>query len=691
MILFFYGITALVSLLGGMIILSRSGASHGRAIACGLLAIAATEISYLIYYLRESLPALQAASFFELASISFFIISVISMERNISRKIQLVNWTRRGLILTCTLYGLTLLIYPEAYASIHLDDVVIINWLGRIQSLLLMAGAIAFIWIMENILRSSQGVSRRILKYPALGSISVGASLCMASIYRLSTNSITHDILILCSLITLVGVAFLIFFSIRFKLFEMDIFVSRYVVYHSITLISIGTYLLFTGLILLWIKQLGVRLSLVIMGFIVFLAFIFLFIFLLSPEARARLRFFINTHFFANKYDYRKEWGELSGYLSIAFNENQIIHLTSQVILDSMYIRELSIWMLEGASYRRVFSFPEATGDTFISDNHLLINYLGNNPYFLRRTPCRTNDMLWENMVKNQRDFLNRNKVELAVGMTAGSMIGFIAVGQENPGTPYGQDDIDLLSAVASQASAALMSARYAKNLAENKELDTYNRMSATVLHDLKNAAGHLSLILQNAPKHMDQAEFRKDMLDTISESLARIDKVMSKFKTIPGHVEIHTKTFKIEPFLEELLAGLRPRLEHIHIIHDFKGSFELTTDPDILEKILENIIVNATEAVGDDGVITIAVGIEGDSPVFTITDNGIGMTDEYIREKLFKPFQTTKKEGTGLGLWQVKNMADQLRARVDVKPNQDRGVTVSVWLPQNQSRRDTP
>ena len=138
MILFFYGITAFVSLLGGMIILSRSGASHGRAIACGLLAIAATEISYLIYYLRETLLALQAASFFELASISFFIISVISMERNISRNIQIVHWTRRGLILVCTLYGLTLLIYPEAYAYIHLDDVVVIDWLGRIQSFLIM-------------------------------------------------------------------------------------------------------------------------------------------------------------------------------------------------------------------------------------------------------------------------------------------------------------------------------------------------------------------------------------------------------------------------------------------------------------------------------------------------------------------------------------------------------------------------
>ncbi len=686
MILFFYGITAFVSLLGGMVILSRSGASHGRAIACGLLSIAAAEISYLIYYLRESLYALQSASFFELASVSFFIVSVLSMEQSLSRKTLLARWTRRSLALICCLYLLALFIFPDAYALIHIQGSAIMGWLGRLQSLLLMAGAIAFIWVMENILRSSEGASRRILKYPALGSISVGASLCVLSAYRLSTNIINHDILVLCALITLVGVTFLIFFSIRFKLFEMDIFVSRYVVYHSITFISIGAYLLFTGLIIFWIERLGIRLSLVATGVIVFLALIILFIFLVSPEAKSRIRFFINTHFFANKYDYRKEWGELSGYLSIAFNENQIIHLTSQVILDSMYIRELSIWVLEGASYRCIFSFPQPSGDTYIDDTHPFIGYLTVNPYFLRRTPCRADDLSWENIVKDHKDFLNRNKIELAVGMTAGSMIGIIAVGQENPGTPYGQDDIDLLSAVASQSSAALISARYAKKLAENKELDTYNRMSATVLHDLKNAAGHLSLILQNAPKHMDQEEFRKDMLDTISEALARIDKVMNKLRAIPEHEEIHMKRFKMHVFLEELLIGLRPRLQDIRVIRDFHDGLELTTDPDVLEKILENVIVNAAEAMVEAGEITITARMDGDTPVIAVTDNGIGMSDEFIRDKLFKPFQTTKKQGTGLGLWQVKNMADQLKARIDVKPNRDRGITVSICFPQDSS-----
>jgi putative PEP-CTERM system histidine kinase len=300
----------------------------------------------------------------------------------------------------------------------------------------------------------------------------------------------------------------------------------------------------------------------------------------------------------------------------------------------------------------------------------------------LQTTPGKTHDSIWEEIVKNHRDLLDRNKLELAVGMTAGTMIGFIAIGQENPGTPYGQDDIDLLSAVASQSSAALMSARYAERIAENKEIDTYNRMSATVLHDLKNAAGHLSLILQNAPRHMNQAEFRNDMLDTISGALARIDKVMNNLQAIPEPQEIHLKTFNIGPFLDNLLDRLRPRLEGIEVIHDYESTCELRTDPDVFEKILENIIVNATEAVGNDGMITIAARIGGNLPFISITDNGVGMTDEYIREKLFKPFQTTKKKGTGLGLWQVKNMADQLGAKIDVKPNQDNGVTMAIWLP---------
>jgi len=681
-----YGMTALVSLLGGMVILSRSGAPHGRATAFGLLSIAFLEFCYLAFSLTGTVLALRVASFFELSTISFFIVSALSMEKSISRKIRLVVWTRRSLVVMCMLYALALTSFPNAYARLNIENLVVGGWLGKPESVLVLLGSILFIWIMENILRSSQGSGRRMLTYPALGSISVGAALCLVSIYRISTNTITHDILMLYSLITLVGVSFLIFFSIRFKLFEMDIFVSRYVVYHSFTFVSVGSYLFLLGLFIFWIQTLGMRPSFVVTGFLVFLALIVLSVFVLSPEAKARVRFFINTHFFANKYDYRKEWGELSANLSIAFNERQIIHLTSQVILDSMYIKEFSIWLMAGPLFRRAFSFPDLTGDSTITEANPFLGYLKVNPFFLRKTSSKPGDSLWEEIIGQHSDFLDRNKIELAVGMMAGSMmIGFITVGKENPGTPYGQDDIDLLTAVASQSSAALMSAWYAQRLADNKELDTYNRMSASVLHDLKNAAGHLSLILQNAPRHMDEEEFREDMLDTVAQALARIDKVMGKLRAIPEREEIHVKTFPVGPFVDTLLAQLKPRLDGIELILRVEAAMQIVTDPGVLENILENILVNATEAVGDHGKVTLVAGHRGGVPFISIADNGAGMTDEFIRDRLFKPFQTTKKKGTGLGLWQVKNMAEQLGARIDVVRNSDQGVTFTIELPSER------
>jgi hypothetical protein len=683
MILFIYSVTALVSILGGMVILSRSGASHGRAIALGLLCIGAAELGYLVFHLKDSLAAIRVASWFELSTICCFIVSVISMEKSLSKKTLLILWARRSLIFCCALYAGMLGIHPNAYASLHEQGMVVVGWLGRAHSILVLMGSILFIWIMENILKSSEGSSRRILKYPALGSISVGASLCIASIYRLSTNTLTHDVLTLCSLIFLVGMAFLIFFSIRFKLFEMDIFVSRYVVYHSITFISMGSYLLITGVIIFWVQRLGVKAPLVVMGFLVFLALVALSILVLSPDAKARLRFFINTHFFSNKYDYRKEWVELSGYLAIAYKENQVIHVTSQVILDSMYIRELSLWLKKAGGYTRAFSFPHASGgDTVMASDHPLISYLRQKSSFLRRAPQKIDDRDWEGIVKGHAGLLDANKIELAVGMMVGTdLVGFIAVGKENPGTPYGQDDIDLLTAIASQAGSALSKAWFAERLAENMELDTYNRMSASMLHDLKNAAGHLSLVLQNAPKYMDQEEFRADMLDTVGQALARIDKVMGKLQAVPERDELHMETFTAGPFLQDLLTRLRSRLEGVRLVRDIDEGLCLTTDPDVLFKILENVIVNAAEAVDDDGCITVTARSDGDVPFFMVEDNGVGMTDDFIRQRLFKPFQTTKKKGTGLGMWQVKNMAEQIGARIEVKGNEDRGVSVSLRL----------
>jgi len=689
--LFIYFITALISFAGGMVILARSGARYGRIVAIGLIFLALFELCYFLNLLLNSTTALRIASLFELACISAFILSVTSMETRLSQKSRIAAWETHSAIIVCLLFGAVLGFFPESYLTISPEGYIILGWLGKAHAIIVLICCVVFMWMMENILRASSNEQKRILKYPALGIITLGVAFILSAIYRLSSLTITHEVLLLSSLIFLVGISFLIFFSIRFRLFEMDIFVSRYVVYHSITFLSIGAYLFAMGLFILGVQKLGIQLSFVTIGFFVFLVLLLLGIIMLSQEARARLRFFVDTHFFANKYDYRKEWGELSGYLTIAFNEKQIIHVTSQVILDSMYIHELSIWLQDNEIFRCVYSFPSPLKNQTIIRDELFVVYLEKNPYFLRKAPCISQDMLWEKTIKDNQDILEQHKIELAVPMTAGNrVIGFIAVGKENPGTPYGKDDIDLLSAIASQSSAAIMSARFAQELAANKEMAAFNRMSAYVLHDLKNAAGNLSLILQNAPKYMDNPDFQSDMLETITQTLARIDKVMGRLGEMPAKDELDKQRIQLGSLVDNLLGNLQPRLVNIEIVRNIDGKLEIQSDPDMLGKILENIIVNATEAVSANGKITITAKKDGDGCTISIKDNGTGMSEEFIRDRLFKPFQTTKKKGTGLGLWQVKNMADKLGAVIEVTNYPAEGVMFSITIPEHSGDKNT-
>lgn len=358
MILLILTVTALISLFGGMVILARSGARYGRTMAAGLLLLAMMEFCYLAFISFRSLFFLNGASFFEISCTSAILLSVTSMEASLAKNTALIRAERTFLFLACALYALLAVLFPDDVFVVLTDREIHLGWVMYVQSIGLLFNAVAFMWILENIIRSSTEDQKRVLKYPALGILSLGAAFVLLAVRRLSTLTMGVDVLLLDSLIFLVGITFVIFFSIRFKLFEMDVFVSRYVVYHSATFLIIGAYLMGMGLLVLGIQHLGIQLSFVGMGFLVFLVLFVLAFLIISKEAKARLRFFINTHFFANKYDYRKEWGELSGYLSIAFNEKQIVHVTAQVIFDSMYISELGIWLKEGNAYRCMYGIP---------------------------------------------------------------------------------------------------------------------------------------------------------------------------------------------------------------------------------------------------------------------------------------------------------------------------------------------
>ena len=679
LILFF--VTAFAGFAGGCIILARSLSAPGRMIAAGLFSIALWQCGAFAYSLWHVPWAILFFLLAELGAVSAFFLSLCSMEGHLAQQRVLIQWIKTIVTFICLFYVISLLLLPNLYVgSSSLGFVVDI--LGIAQAILVLVGVISCLWIMENIIRSATIENRRILMYPLLGIMVICASLLINVIYRIGTRSINEDMLVLSSLIMILGVSLVVFFSIRHRLFSMDIYVSRYIVYHSVTFICIGIYLLANGIIIFIIQRLALHPSFVVMGFLIFCAVLIFLVLIISPTLRTHIRFFINTHFLANKYDYRKEWGELSCYLCSATTEKQIIHITAQVILESMYIRELSLWLRDGNFFHCAFAFPHSPHVDYVAIDHPFIAYITARP-FMRSLPAVADDSLWERIITADATFLEANKIELAIPMTNDkTMIGFIAVGQEYLGTHYTQDDIDLLNNIAAQCGTSLMQARFAQKLAENKEIDTYNYLSASLLHDLKNAAGHLSLLLQNAPQHMDHKDFQQDMLETISQALARIDKVINKLRGLPNKAEIAYQAIEVKSFVNSQLNKFKPRLATVRLTQHIQDGIMVTTDFDLLERMLENLVINAIEAVSPLGEIMITATLSNGATSITIADDGPGIADEFMRNMMFKPFQTTKPAGTGLGLWQVKNMAQQLGARIMINNRHPHGLACTMIFP---------
>lgn len=681
--LLIFTITAIMGIVAGLVVLARSINVSGRIVAAALFGLALWQIGAMTFTSGYVPLAFDLCLLIELGVVGLLLVALGAIEGSLAKRELLVWWIKCAAVATCVLYAISLILFPELHVRPTATGFAV-GALAIMQSLLVLVGVVVCLWITENVLRSAGDEQRRALAYPSLGLVSIGMAFLIGAMYRIGMHSVTEGILVLTSLIMLVGNFLMVFSALRLRPFAMNVTVSRYVIHRSFTFLGVGLYLCISALIIFGVHDLGLNASVVMTGFLAFCALLVFLLLVLSPELRARVKFFISTHFFVSKYDYRKEWSEMSRYLSVASTENQILHVTAQVILESMYIRELSIWLKVDDLFTCALAFPHAPIVSTVAPDDPFLIYLSVRP-FLRSMPV--GDRLWERVVTSDATFVEANRIEMAVPMTSeNTVVGFIAVGRENPGSSYGTDDIDLLTNIAAQCGAALMQARFAQQLAENKEVDTYNYLSASLLHDLKNAAGHLSLVLQNAPKHIDQKDFQEDMLSTVAQSLARIDKVINKLGRLPGKVAIARQTIKVEPFVQALLHKLKPRLADIRLIQRFETDLTVEMDPDMLERMLENLIVNASEAVEAQGEISITASRIGGGTAITVADDGPGLTDEFVKNRLFKPFQTTKPTGTGIGLWHVKNMAQQVGARIVLDNRRARGVAFTLIFPDGNA-----
>jgi putative PEP-CTERM system histidine kinase len=259
-----------------------------------------------------------------------------------------------------------------------------------------------------------------------------------------------------------------------------------------------------------------------------------------------------------------------------------------------------------------------------------------------------------------------------------------IGLGPEFTGGRYGHDDFDLLTALGTQAASALLAVRMSEKLAHARERRAWNKLSAFVLHDVKNAATMLSLASENAADHIQNPEFQQDMLEAVNDALGRMTKVQERLSMLKGEVAPEWQDLELSRFLEDHSAQLGKKLGAMNIALDCRTSIRLKSDPKLLSRILENLLLNALEAGGDGQAVRINASRDDDQgqAVIEITDNGSGIAADLLPDALFEPFKTTKPKGTGIGLWQVRHLVTSLKGTISAENVSEGGARFVLRLP---------
>ncbi len=538
---------------------------------------------------------------------------------------------------------------------------------------------------LEGILRSSKGAERWQIKYAILGLGSIFASFIFVISQRLLYSAIQLDLIPIHSIILFISLSLILFATVRHRLMEVNIFVSRYAIYSSLTVIFVGAYFLALGLLGELAKHFGLDIGYFWKIPIIFASSLVLLALLLSERLKRKVKYFIRRHFYKYKHDYRYQWLTFSEKLSDKFTTTEICDATLEILAESMDVGEMSIWLYD--KEKKQLEIASSKGlpaiDFVIGEESALISYLKTRNSFILINDLKK-DKHGSIIYQQNREFFEKTNASLCVPMMMGDrFVGLITIGPEFTGGEFIEDDFDLVRSIAAQASNALLNAYLSGQLVAAKEQETFQRLSSFIVHDLKNFVSMFSLIVQNASDNFDKPEFQRDALNTISNTVAKMKRLMGQLSAVPKTLDFSMQELDLNKLVAETIDHINGNgLKGLNFTSQFEPIPHIKGDISQLKKVFTNLIVNALEAVSNTGEIIVNTYCDDSWAVFSIFDNGLGMDKEFKERYLFKPFHTTKKKGLGIGLFQCKTIIEAHKGRIEVESEKGKGCTFRVKLP---------
>lgn len=464
---------------------------------------------------------------------------------------------------------------------------------------------------------------------------------------------------------------------------SLDIFVSRRIVFHTASLLGAGLYLLAMGVGGYYVRVDGGSWGGVAQAIFLFGAGLLLVILLFSGQLRANLRVLISKHFFHYKYDYRDEWLRFIRTLSTsepgADLPERVIRALAEIVDSSAGV----LWLRrDHGRFEPVarWNMDDPLPDSEAGDSPLA-RFLASQEWVINMDEYQREPGLYADLaLPRWLRFLEKAWL-VAPLILHERLLGFVVIARSRVRTHFNWEDCDLLKTAGREAASHLGQMEASQALVEARQFEACSRLTAYVMHDLKNLIGQLSLVVTNAARYKHNPQFMEDAITTVDNSVAKMNRLMQKLRT-GGGADKELETVELCALLHDavkIMSAGKP----VPSLDCQVSRVTARVDPDGLVAVVGHVIRNAQEATADDGSVMVRLFRSRDIAVIEIQDTGCGMDKAFIKERLFRPFDSTKGgSGMGIGAYETREYVRGLGGDVEVLSRVGEGSTFRLRIP---------
>ncbi|TKB74825.1 MAG: PEP-CTERM system histidine kinase PrsK [Nitrospira sp.] len=551
--------------------------------------------------------------------------------------------------------------------------------LGRMPYVFIVIGMVLALAQLELVLRASQEPVRHKLKFMVIGL----GGLAGYQIYQASQMLLLpvwqENQVLIGSIVTAMALCLTAYGLGRTHL--RDVFVNAYVsqqaLFGSVTFIVIGLYLLAVGVIGEWLRRTNQPLGLGLSVVVVFGALVGLVVLAFSKTVRADVRRFLTRNFYRSKHDYRAQWLQVTEAFEQAASKEAIMDRLLDLLIKTFPTTSMSIWSCRESDrqFYRIRSMTSEKESFPLELSHPVIARL-----------LKEDEPV---VITDSSDPLMASGTALCFPIRAqGQLTAFIALGRPLHGETYGTDDCDLLRGISHHVGALLSHAKLAEDRQASAQLEALHRFSVFCLHDLKNLAARLSLVAQNAERHGRDPAFQESAMRTVTDTAAKMTSLMSKLSlaSVKPVLTEAPELVDIPALIDGIIAPMRGE-ERVRLQITGGIAQPVLAVKDQVHQVLLNVILNAKQAIGLEGDLSIRIGESGGSVVVTVEDTGCGIPSS-ILESLFRPSQSSRPGGLGIGLYQCKQIVEAHGGTIEIRSKQGQGTQVRIELPLSEGLR---